>query len=107
MTDCEDDFLSNLFGLVECNEQFAYMTALALSFIFIPICLYFTKWKIENSWGPKSGNQGYMMMTDEWFDEYTYEIVVDKKYLNKKLLKYLDTDPIKLEPWDPMGALAH
>ena len=65
------------------------------------------KWKIENSWGPKSGNQGYMMMTDEWFDEYTYEIVVDKKYLNKKLLKYLDTDPIKLEPWDPMGALAY
>jgi len=27
------------------------------------------------------GNNGYMMMTDEWFDEYTYEVVVDKKYL--------------------------
>ena len=66
-----------------------------------------TKWKIENSWGPKSGNQGYMMMTDQWFDEYTYEVVVDKKYLNKKLLKYLDTKPISLAPWDPMGALAH
>ena len=37
-----------------------------------------TKWKIENSWGIKSGNKGYMMMTDEWFDEYTYEVVVDK-----------------------------
>ena len=44
-----------------------------------------TKWKIENSWGTKSGNQGYMMMTDEWFDEYTYEVVIDKKYQNKKL----------------------
>tara|TARA_Y100001970_G_scaffold144696_2_gene177727 strand:- start:25260 stop:26582 length:1323 start_codon:yes stop_codon:yes gene_type:complete len=65
-----------------------------------------TKWKIENSWGTKSGNQGYMMMTDEWFDEYTYEVVIDKKYLNKRLLKYLDTEPIKLAPWDPMGALA-
>ena len=64
------------------------------------------KWKIENSWGTKSGNQGYMMMTDEWFDEYTYEVVVDKKYLSKKLLKYLDIDPITLAPWDPMGALA-
>ena len=65
-----------------------------------------TKWKIENSWGTKSGNQGYMMMTDEWFDEYTYEVVIDKKYLNKKLLKYLDMEAVALSPWDPMGALA-
>ena len=65
-----------------------------------------TKWKIENSWGTKSGNKGYMMMTDEWFDEYTYEIVVDKKYISKRLLKYLDMDPVALAPWDPMGALA-
>ena len=65
-----------------------------------------TKWKIENSWGTKSGNKGYMMMTDEWFDEYTYEIVVDKKYISKRLLKYLDMEPVVLAPWDPMGALA-
>ena len=65
------------------------------------------KWKIENSWGTKSGNQGYMMMMDEWFDEYTYEVVVDKKYLNKRLLKYLDMEPVALAPWDPMGALAN
>ena len=65
-----------------------------------------TKWKIENSWGVKSGNKGYMMMTDEWFDEYIYEVVVDKKYLSKKLLKYLDMEPVALTPWDPMGALA-
>ena len=64
------------------------------------------KWKIENSWGTKSGNNGYMMMTDEWFDEYTYEIVVDKKYISKRLLKYLDMEPVALAPWDPMGALA-
>ena len=65
-----------------------------------------TKWRIENSWGTKSGNKGYMMMTDEWFDEYTYEVVIDKKYLNKRLLKYLDMEPVALAPWDPMGALA-
>ena len=64
------------------------------------------KWKIENSWGPKSGNKGYMMMTDKWFDEYTYEVVIDKKNINKKLLRYLDSKPISLAPWDPMGALA-
>ena len=66
-----------------------------------------TKWKIENSWGTKSGNKGYMMMTDEWFDEYTYEIVVDKKYISKRLLKYLDMEPGALAPWDPMGSLAN
>ena len=65
-----------------------------------------TKWKIENSWGTISGNQGYMMMTDEWLDEYTYEVVIDKKYLNKRLLKYLNMEPVALAPWDPMGALA-
>jgi len=65
-----------------------------------------TKWKIENSWGTKSGDKGYMMMTDEWFDEYTYEIVVDKKYISKRLLQYLDMEPVVLAPWDPMGALA-
>ena len=64
------------------------------------------KWKIENSWGTKSGNHGYMMMTDEWFDEYTYEVVVDKKYLSKKLLEIFYTEPVILAPWDPMGALA-
>ena len=44
------------------------------------------KWKIENSWGTKSGNNGYLLMTDKWFDEYTYEVVIDKKYLNKKII---------------------
>ena len=48
-----------------------------------------TKWKIENSWGTKSGNQGYMMMTDEWFDEYTYEVVIDKKISKQKTFKIL------------------
>ena len=64
------------------------------------------KWKIENSWGTKSGNNGYLLMTDKWFDEYTYEVVIDKKYLNKKIINILDSNIIKLPPWDPMGALA-
>ena len=64
------------------------------------------KWRVENSWGNKGGDKGYYLMTDEWFDEYNYEVVVDKKYLPKKILDLLNKKPSVLPPWDPMGALA-
>lgn len=64
------------------------------------------KWRVENSWGDKRGNKGIFSMTDRWFDEYNYQIMVDKKYLDEKYHKILDTEPIMLEPWDPFGALA-
>ncbi len=65
-----------------------------------------TKWRVENSWGDKPGNKGFMVMTDRWFDEYNYEVAVEKKYLSPELLEVLKMEPIKLPPWDPMGALA-
>ncbi|MDC0145352.1 C1 family peptidase [bacterium] len=64
------------------------------------------RWRVENSWGVKGGDKGYYLMTDKWFDEYNYEIVVDKKYLPKSILELFDREPVKLAPWDPMGALA-
>ena len=64
------------------------------------------KWRVENSWGKKRGDNGYDIMTDKWFDEYTYEIVINKKYLTKEELEIYQREPVKLPPWDPMGALA-
>ena len=63
------------------------------------------RWKIENSWGSEGLNEGYYMASDSWFDLLVYQAVVHKKYLGGKAA-ILDTDPIVLDPWDPIGSLA-
>lgn len=65
------------------------------------------KWKVENSWGDKVGEKGFFVMSDEWMDEYCYQVVVNKKFLPAELQKVFETEePQVLAPWDPMGALA-
>lgn len=64
------------------------------------------RWRVENSWGDAPGKKGYYVMSDEWFDEYMYQIVVNKKYLPDSYITEYDSEPIMLEPWDPMGSLA-
>lgn len=64
------------------------------------------KWRVENSWSDKPGDKGFFQMTDSWFDEYTYEVVVDRRHLSPEVLAVLEQSPVELEPWDPMGSLA-
>jgi bleomycin hydrolase len=46
-------------------------------------------------------------MSDQWFDEYNYEVVVHKDYLPDDLYNlYKNEEAIPLKPWDPMGSLA-
>lgn len=49
---------------------------------------------------------GYLIMTDDWFSEYVYEVVIDKKFLAPDVLEVMQQEPIVLPAWDPMGALA-
>ncbi len=62
------------------------------------------KWLLENSWGAKSGHKGFLIMTDDWFDEYMFRLVIHKDFINAETLDILDTEPIFLPPWDPMFA---
>ena len=62
------------------------------------------KWMVENSWGPSYGFNGHLIMTDRWFDEYMFRLVVEKKYVPEKVLKVFRQKPIQLPAWDPMFA---
>ena len=61
------------------------------------------KWMVENSWGP-GANSGHVIMTDEWFDEYMFRLVVNKKYITEKVKEVLKQKPTRLPAWDPMFA---
>ncbi|MCD8209542.1 MAG: C1 family peptidase [Coprobacillus sp.] len=64
------------------------------------------RWKIENSWGDKFGFQGFGVASDKWFDEFVFQAVINKKYLTEEELALLESEPLHLNPWDPMGSLA-
>jgi len=71
----------------------------------------YIKWRIENSWGISYGSPdlGHLQMSDKWFDEYLFAIVVDESYLdNDTLSKYrkMYDNPVELHFNDPFGAVA-
>jgi bleomycin hydrolase len=62
------------------------------------------KWMVENSWGADRGYQGFLIMTDEWFNEYMFRLVVESRYATAKVKELLKQTPVKLPAWDPMFA---
>ena len=79
-----------------CNHAMTF-TGVNLDFRNKP-----NRWKVQNSWGELAGFKGYYVMSDNWFDEYVYEVVVEKQYLSEEVLKALETTPIELDPWSPV-----
>ena len=62
------------------------------------------RWKVENSWGSDHGVKGCDIMTNEWFNEYSFRLVVDKKYVPENILKAAEKKPIMVMPEDPLFA---
>lgn len=51
------------------------------------------KWMVENSWGAGSGYQGHLIMTDDWFNEYMFRLVVETKYVPSKIMELFKQKP--------------
>ncbi len=64
------------------------------------------RWRVENSWGDKTGQKGYYTMNDSWYDQYMFEIAAPTSYLNERMQAGLETEAVVLPAWDPMGSLA-
>lgn len=60
------------------------------------------KWKVENSWGSGRGIGGCDIMTNRWFNEYMFRLVVDKQYVPAKTLEQFNKKPIMVMPEDPL-----
>ena len=58
------------------------------------------RWKVQNSWGDDRGKKGCFLMTDQWFTDYVYECVINKKYLSEEVVKNFEKEPIILDPWN-------
>lgn len=59
------------------------------------------KWKVENSWGTKKGDEGWFIINSQWFDRHVYQVIIDRRFVPSDLLTLTKQKPIILPPWDP------
>jgi len=64
------------------------------------------RWRVQNSWGTAPGKDGWFVASDKWMDEYTFQIVVEPRFVDRKVRDVLKGEKLVLPLWDPMGALA-
>ena len=43
-------------------------------------------------------------MTNDWFNEYMFRVVLEEKYIPANILSLMKQEPIMLPAWDPMFA---
>ncbi len=100
-----ESLMGTTFGMNKADRIRTYASASSHAMTLVAVDLDAqgkpVKWLVENSWGP-GANDGHLIMTDKWFDEYMFRLVVNKKYVDAETLKILDQKPVKLPAWDPM-----
>jgi bleomycin hydrolase len=105
-----DDLMGTTFGMNKKQriQSFASGSSHAMTLMAVDLDKNgkSTKWMVENSWGAASGYQGHLIMTDEWFNEYMFRLVVEKRFATAKVLEVLKQKPIQLPAWDPMFAIS-
>lgn len=100
--------LENTFntGLTMTKEQrlrtgdSAMTHAMVLSAVHLDDSGLPVRWRVENSWGSDAGDKGWFCMSDEWFSEFVFQIVVDRALVPKKLRDVFEGEvDIVLPPW--------
>ncbi|KIK67080.1 hypothetical protein GYMLUDRAFT_156805 [Collybiopsis luxurians FD-317 M1] len=87
---------------LEINES-AMTHAMVISGVHLDASGNPVRYKVENSWGETPGHKGYFVMTDDWFNEFVYQVVVPKSLAPKELVAVFEGGDAKvLPPWDPM-----
>lgn len=65
------------------------------------------RYKVANSWGDHNGKKGWFVMTQEWFEEYVYEVMLPREMGTGRQLEVLDNkegrEVVQLDPWDVMA----
>ena len=102
-----DDLLGTTFGMNKAQRISTFASASSHAMALMAVDINDdgkpTRWMVENSWGT-GANNGHLIMTDQWFEEYMFRLVVNKKYLPKNILDILKQQPKLLPAWDPMFA---
>ena len=63
------------------------------------------KWKVENSWGKENGFDGFFVMDDAWFDNYVYQVIINKKYVDKEIVEdYERAELVEVAPYNTLFA---
>ena len=97
------------YGMAKADRLRYGQTMMTHAMLFTGVDVYEgrpRRWRVENSWGDDSGQKGFYTMNDNWYDEHMFEIASPKKYLTEKMIEGLETTPVVLQAWDPMGSLA-